>query len=319
MNEAKAIGLLKKKIQLKHMQYSTEKSYSSWLKRYMRFIRALPAGLSSEEKLERWLSDMSGRVAASTQNQAFNAVLFFYRDCLGQNLEGIDALRAKRRKVEKFCPSVEETRRVLDAVTDTEAYPTRLIIHLLYGCGLRVSEPLNLRVRDVRIDARQLVIRDPKHGNDRVVHLPEPLVNDLHMQLAKAELMHKRDRMDDLPVQLPGALGKKYPYAQFSWPWYFVFPLQNPCKHPRTKKMVRYRCLETTVQRAMRSAAGRVGLDGITPHTLRHAYATHCLNAGSNIRNIQDALGHRSLETTMGYTHAGAECVPSPLVSLSYR
>ena len=313
MKKDEAVQLLRDKMRLKHLAWKTEQSYVSWVRKYMDFVSLQPAGLSSEQKMERWLSSMASSVSASTQNQAFNAVLFFYRDCLGQKLEGINALRAKRRNVEKFCPSVDETRRVLAEVEDAGAYPVRLICNLLYGCGLRVSEPLNLRVRDVRFDARQLVIRDPKHGSDRVVHLPEPLVNDLQIQLQRAELVHRRDRLDDLPVQLPGALDKKYPYAQFSWQWFFVFPLLNACRHPRTKQMVRYRCLEQTVQRAVRSAARNCGLDGITPHTFRHAYATHCLNAGSDIRNIQEALGHKSLETTMGYTHAGAEGVRSPL------
>jgi integrase len=172
---------------------------------------------------------------------------------------------------------------------------------------------LNLRVRDVRFEQHQLIIRNPKHGNDRVVRLPECLAADLQFQIGQAKLVHERDRMNDLPVQLPEGLAKKYPYARFSWQWFFVFPLQNPCKHPRTKELVRYRCLEQSVQRGLRTAARRVDLDGITPHTLRHAYATHCLSRGTNIRDIQEALGHRSLETTMTYTHAGADGVASPL------
>lgn len=312
MNEIDAVKLLRKKIRLKHMKYSTEKSYVSWLKRYMGFVRGLSDGLSSEEKLERWLSDMSASVSASTQNQAFNAVLFFYRDCLGQELREVDALRAKRRRVEKFCPSKSEMDRVLGAIEDAGQYPTRLICYLIYGCGLRVGEPLELRVRDVRIEQRELIIRDPKHGNDRTVGLPECLVSAMKRQLAHAHLVHERDRLNELPVQLPEGLAKKYPYARFSWQWFFVFPGLAPCRHPRTKESVRYHCLPTTVQRAVRAAAKSVGLDGITPHTFRHAYATHLLNAGENIRTIQEALGHRSLETTMTYTHPGGRA-RSPL------
>lgn len=313
MTEQKAIAELKRVLRLRHYKLSTEKTYIHWLKCYMGFVRSLPAGLTSEQKLEKWLSDMAPSVSASTQNQAFNAVLFFYGQVAGQKLEGVNALRAKRRHVEKYCPSVEEVRRILGTVHDRGGYPTRLIIHLLYGCGLRVSEPLNLRIRDVRFDDMHLIVRDPKHGNDRVVHLPSPLVNDLQVQIQKAKLVYEHDRLEELPVQLPDGIDRKYPYAQFDWNWFFVFPLRNPCPHPRSGKMVRYRCLEGTVQRAMRDATNKLKLRGITPHTLRHAYATHTMRNGSALRDIQEALGHRSIETTMTYTHAGADHVPSPL------
>jgi len=276
-------------------------------------VRGLDKNLSSEIKLEKWLSSMASSVSASTQNQGFNAVLFFYRDCLNKPLKNVDALRAKRRKVEKYCPAPAETRAVLGAVQDLGGYPVRLICNLLYGCGLRVSEPLNLRIRDVDFERGRLTIRDPKHGNDRTVPLPASLAGDLRFQILQAELAYKKDRMNELPVQTPDGLVRKYPYIAASWKWFFVFPLLNPCKHPRTGQMVRYRCLEQTVQRAMRNAAKKTGFDGITPHTLRHAYATHVLRAGANIRDIQEVLGHRSVETTMTYTHTEAELVPSPL------
>lgn len=314
MKEQEAIDLMRQKMRLQHKEWSTEKSYVSWLKRYMAFVCSHSmGGIASEQRIEAWLSSMAAEVSASTQNQAFNAVVYFYRDCLGQPLENINALRAKRRKVEKFCPTVNETMAVLDAVEDSGNYPVRLITRLLYGCGLRVGEPLRLRVRDVRFEQRHLIIRDPKHGNDRVVRLPDCLAADLQFQLAQAGLVYNRDRLHELPVKLPRGLGKKYPYAAFSWQWFYVFPLLAPSTNRQTGETLRYHCLPSVVQKAMRKAARSVGLDGVTPHTLRHAYATHAMRAGSALRDIQEALGHRSLETTMGYTHAGAENVASPL------
>lgn len=317
MNEQRSLDLIREKTRLRHMKLSTEKSYVSWVRRYIRFIKKLETSLSSEQKVEAWLSDMAPTVSASTQNQAFSAVLFFYKICINKPLENVDALRAKKRRTQKHCPSQEEVKIVLDGVVDSGGYPVRLLTRLLYGCGMRVGEPLDLRIRDVRFEAKQLIIRDPKHGNDRVVKIPDSLVQDLHFQIANAKLIHERDRLHELPVALPDGLAKKYPYARFAWQWFYVFTLANPCKHPRTGETVRYRCLETTVQRAMRASAKAADLDGMTPHSLRHAYATHLLNAGANIRDIQESLGHRSLETTMTYTHTNIERIGSPLELLN--
>ena len=317
MRKKVAIAEMERVIRLRHMSLSTEKTYIHWLKRYMAYVADLPITLSSEEKMERWLSSLAPSVSASTQNQAFNAVLFFYEQVCVQKLEGVNAFRAKRRRTEKLCPTVDQVRRILAEVGDRGGYPTRLIIHLLYGCGLRVSEPLNLRVRDVDFERLRLTIRDPKHGNDRVVGLPHVLAEDMRLQIARARLVWERDRMDELPVQLPDGLDRKYPYARFDWNWFFVFPLDHSCKHPRTGEVVRYHCLDGIVQKAMRDATTKLGLRGITPHSLRHGCATHLLDGGTNIRVIQELLGHRSVETTMTYTHAVVDGVESPLESLA--
>ena len=316
MNEAAAVSRLREVVRRKHLALATEESYAHWLVQFCRFARTVPAELASEQKVERFLTRMALRdYAASTQNQAFNALLFWHQECLGQKLAGINSLRAKKPVLVRNAPSVEEVRRLLGAVRDVSGYPCRLVVHLLYGCGLRVSEPLNLRVRDVRLDDSRLVIRHAKGGKDRVVALPCSLAVSIKAQLVSARAVWERDRAEGLPVKLPNRVAQKYPAAAFSWQWAWLFPMAAPCRDPRSGAMVRYRLLETNIQRAMQRACRGLGLE-IKPHELRHAYATHCLNRGENARAIQQAMGHASLETTMGYLHAEATGVRSPLETI---
>ena len=317
MNSNAALDLLRNTIRLKHYSYSTEQCYADWLGRFMKFVVKLPHGLSSEKKMEAFLSALArDEVSASTQNQAFNALLFFYRDCLGQKLEGINALRAKREVSIRRAPAVEDVRRLLADVRDEGSYPVRLVVKLIYGCGLRISEPLALRVRDVELANSRLLIRRAKGGKDRVVALPCSLAGELKAQLDVARLIWQRDVAAQVPIKLPSRMEKKYPQAQWSWNWAWLFPLNHPCRDPRGGALVRWHQLESTVQRAVKASCRRLGLE-ILPHELRHAYATHTLNAGQNPRAIQQAMGHKSLETTMGYLHAEALSVRSPLEALA--
>lgn len=313
MNAKQADELLRNTIRRKHYSLSTENTYADWLSRFMRYVVKLPFGLSSEKKLEAFLTALArDEVSASTQNQAFNALLFFYRDCLGQQLEGINALRAKREASVRRAPAVDEIRRLLASVQDESTYPVRLVVRLIYGCGLRITEPLSLRVRDVELAKSQLIIRRAKGGKDRVVALPCSLVRELEAQLAAARVIWQRDVAAQVPIKLPSRMEKKYPAAQWSWNWAWLFPQNAPCRDPRSARTVRWHQLESTIQRAVRAACRRTGLE-ILPHELRHAYATHCLNGGQNPRAIQQAMGHKSLDTTMGYLHAEALSVRSPL------
>lgn len=317
MNERQAIEHLRNKIRLKHMAISTEKTYVYWVRRFCRQILTMPRSLTSERRVERFLSRMAkDGFSASSQNQAFNSILFLYRDVLKKPLSNVDAMRAKKRHVERYCPSIKETMSLLQAVRDQAGYPTRLITHLLYGCGLRVSEPINLRVRDVRLDQSRLIIRDPKHGSDRIVPLPCSLIVPIRNQLAAARVSWQRDRQANIPTALPSRLASKYHYAISSWQWYWLFPSRLPCRHPRTGEVVKFHCLQGNVQRAVRTAARSIGLDGITPHCLRHAYATHMLSAGANVRDIQVIMGHKSIETTAGYAHPNAAAAGNPLDSI---
>lgn len=265
--------------------------------------------------MEGFLSSLAkADFSATTQNQAFNALLFLCRECLKVDLKNINALRAKRPQMVRVCPNRKDTDALLQNVTDFSGYPTRLIVHLIYGAGLRVNEPLNLRTKDVDLDAGVLTLRGAKGGKDRRVPIPPTLLQALAEQLKVARRVWEGDQDRKIPVPLPGRLAKKYPSAPFSWAWAWVFPAHGTCMDPRAGSICRWRCHEANVQRTVKAAVRRLGLDEtITPHNLRHAYATHTLDAGANIRALQSALGHKNLETTMIYTHAEGLDVRSPL------
>jgi len=299
-------------IRRKHLAISTERSYQGWLSRFIRYLADGHAkGLPSETKLEAFLTQLAHQdVSAATQNQAFNALVFFYKEVLLQPLGDVSALRAIRPATLGTAPSVEQVSRLLAACQDTHGYPTRLIVHLLYGCGLRVTEPCNLRIKDVDLVQQKLIIRMAKGAKDPIC-LRKPILD----QLEAARVTWKRDVANGVPLELPGRLATKYPRSQFSWNWAWVFPSHTTCHHPRTGAIVRYRVHEANVQLAVREASRKIHED-IKPHQLRHGYATHCLNRGQNPRAIQMAMGHSQLETTMGYLHAEALSVRSPLDTL---
>jgi len=317
MNKIEAILRLRQVIRRQHKALATEENYVLWLRRYMAAVDRMPATLSSEKKLEEFLTDLACRcqVSASTQNQAFNAIVFFYRDVLDQPLQDVDALRAKRPGHMRRAPSPDETLALLRTIRNVGQYPTNLVARMLYGCGLRVSEPLNLRIKDVDLRRARLCIRGAKGGKDRMVALPSVLVADLAQQMNSARAVWERDKQDRTPVMLPVGLGRKYPEQRFSWPWAWLFPAHHPCRDPRTGILVRYRMHEANVQRAVKQARRQLGI-AVFAHELRHGYATHCLERGVNPRAIQQAMGHKSLETTMGYLHAESLGVPSPLETL---
>ena len=314
MNPAQAIEQARAVIRRQHKTLSTEQTYLHWLRQFIHAVRSMPSELASERKLERFLTDLALKrdVSASTQNQAFNAILFFYRDVLGQPLQNVDALRATRPDRVRLAPSVKETRELLAAVRNVGGYPTNLIARLLYGCGLRVTEPLNLRVKDLKFDDGQIYLIGAKGRKDRVVAMPCAVMTELHGQLDYARAMWKRDVENKIPLEIPHQLGAKYPEYRFAWTWAWVFPAHWPCKHPRTGELVRYRMHEANVQRAIREARRKLGIM-VLPHELRHAYATHNLDRGVNLKALKEAMGHKQIETTAGYCHAEALSVPSPL------
>jgi site-specific recombinase XerD len=299
---------------LRHLAYSTERSYITWAKQYAKWLAKQPAAGEAREKVERFLTGMArSNYSAISQNQAFSALLFLYRDCLGQKLENVDALRAKTPQRERYAPTFDEMKAMLAEVKDSGGYPVRLAVQLIYGCGMRVSEPLNLRLKDVCLVDSRIT----KGAKDRVVPLPCSLAKAMEIQMARAAAVAERDVLDGIPVQLPDRLDVKYPRLAFCKEWAFVFPGHNPCIHPRTGKRVRYRMLEENVQRAVRAAGRRLGLNPmITPHCFRHAYATHLMKAGTSVRDVQVLMGHRSLETTMGYLHVEADRTVSPIESM---
>lgn len=301
---------------LRHLSIHTEKTYIHWISRYAAFLRSAKPYQSQkpEQKLEAFLTSLAKTgMSGSTQNQAFSALLFLYREVLKQELGPIDALRAKQPGTIRYCPSPAEVHQLLATVTDIYRYPTRLITHLLYGCGLRVSEPLNLRIKDVDLNLGRLYVHQAKGNKGRVVLFPKCLSEALGQQLHTAKAVSEQDRVQGIPVALPGLLAKKYPWAARSERWAWLFPSHTVCSDPRTRERVRWRCHESNVQRAVKMAAKKCGIEGLTPHCLRHAFATHSLHNGAFVRDVQVVLGHNHLETTMLYLHAEAGRVVSPL------
>jgi integrase len=314
------IALVRAKIRLKHFSLSTEDAYCGWTARYHDFCTQHAGGLS-EEKIESFLSYLAlqRRVAARTQNQAFAAIMFLYKEVLGKPLGDINSLRAKRPSYERTCPSREQIRVFRGAVEDTPTTPARLLVDLMYGCGMRVSEPLELRVKDVlwgEGSHGQLLLKGAKGGKDRRVPIPKSCVAPLRLQLERARVVWDWDRANakDLGVSLPFSLAHKYPRAPFLWQWFWVFPAQYPCSDPWSGIRVRYHILQDCIQRSVQRAAAKVQLDGlITPHVLRHAYATHSRESLDSLRQL---LGHSSLETTAGYRHPDIERASNPLDDL---
>jgi len=316
MTQTEAIDRLRKVIRLRHLSISTEQSYAGWVARFGAWLIKSKFAGTPEQKMEAFLTDLARQdVAASTQNQAFNALLFFYRETLGFELGKVNSLRAKRPAFVRVAPSVDDVAALLRDVQDVAGYPTRLIVRMLYGCGLRVSEPLELRIKDVDLRESRLIIRQAKGAKDRIVGLPCSLVPAIKGQIEAARVVWKRDVANRLPIKLPGRLAGKYPQSQFAWQWAWLFPLHTPSPDPRSGALVRWHCLDAAVQRAVRESARRLGIM-ITPHHLRHAYATHALRQGANIRDLQDSMGHASLETTMGYVTPSGERLPNLLEAI---
>jgi integron integrase len=313
MNAHQAVAKLTDVVRRKHLALKTERSYCAWLRRYCQHISILPAHLPSEQKLEHFLTALSKTgITASTQNQAFNAIIFFYKEVLGVQLSNIGSLRAKRPAHLRHAPARDEVLLLLKTVQAHEGFCVSLAVRLIYGCGLRVTEPLELRIKDIHLEVSQFVIRGAKGGKDRVVQIPCSVIEVDRQQIESARIVWNRDRLSQTPVALPHQLAAKYPQAQFDWKWAWLFPAHQPCIDPRSGKWVRWRLHEANLQRAVRKACQKTHLS-ILPHELRHAYATHCLNRGANPRAIQQVMGHKSLETTMGYLHADAMSVASPL------
>lgn len=311
------IKRLREVIRLKHYSYATEDNYVHWLRRFCGFLVGLKIkDQTSEQKFEAFLSHLANaeRVSASTQNQAFCAILFYYQNVRHEKLAGIKALRAKRPAHMRTAPTRTQIREILRLVEDVHGYPTRLICFLLYGGGLRVSEPLNLRIKDVDLENSRLFIRDAKGGKDRVVNLSCKLTQALCHQITIARTFWEYDKAHGVPVAMPGLLGKRHKNAGFYWQWAYVFPSQKHCVCRRSGQTVRFRCHEANVQKAVRMAAAQLELEGVvTPHNFRHSYATHLLDAGAKMTSVAAAMGHESIETTARYDHSDPLSVPSPL------
>lgn len=269
-------------------------------------------------EIEAFLSDLAVRrdVAASTQNLALSAILFLYREVLGVDLPWLEGItRAKKPQRRPVVLSRAEVRRLLG---ELPADVPGLIARLLYGTGMRLMEGVRLRVKDLDLARNEILVRDGKGAKDRVTMLPQTLVEPLRAHLTVRRSVYERDRKSGrAAVWLPHALARKYPRAATAWGWQYVFAAARFSTDPRSGAERRHHVGEQQVQRTVRAAARRAGLTKpVSPHVLRHSFATHVLESGYDIRTVQELLGHASVQTTMIYTHVlnrGGRGVRSPL------
>ena len=310
---------LRKCIRMQGMSISTEQDYARWVGKYIEFIcsRKWKEATDSKSKLEVFLTAEADRgVASGTQNSAFYAILYYYEHVRKTKLENVDALRSKVGERVRQAPSRDDVRKVLMAVQDSGGYATRLICHLMYACGSRIGETLAIRLKDIDLETGKLVIVEGKGKKDRFLNLPPILIPQLRLQIASAEAYATKFRAQGIPIKLPSLLAKKNPQSAFQRRWAWLFPLDHPCQDPRGDGRVTWHCLAGPVRHALAAACKVSGVEGITPHHLRHAWATHSADAGASIRDIQEVLGHRDIKTTMRYIRPNPERVPSPLESL---
>lgn len=313
----KLITRLRSEIRVRHYSIRTEQAYVDWVRRYIFFHgKRHPKEMGSGE-VRDFLSHLAvdRKVAAATQNQAKSALLFLYREVLKIELPWLDeVIAAKTGKRLPVVLTQVEVRDLLNAMSGTMG----LIASLLYGTGMRLLEGLRLRVKDVEFSRREIIVREGKGNKDRVTVLPENLLLPLKAHLQKVKTLHERDLDAGFgEVYLPNALALKYPNAAKAWGWQYVFPSSTRSADPRSDSERRHHILDTSVQRAVREAARLADIHKpVTPHVLRHSFATHLLQAGYDIRTVQELLGHKDVQTTMIYTHVlnkGGRGVTSPL------
>jgi integron integrase len=313
----KLLDRVRAEIRTRHYSRRTEEAYVHWIRRYILFHgKRHPKELGAPQ-ITAFLTSLAtvASVAASTQNQAFSAVMFLYRDVLHQELGEIE--HAPRAKAPLHVPvvlSVDEVRRVLAQTSGTAG----IVASLLYGAGLRLQECLEIRVKDLDFDRREITVRRGKGQKDRRVMLPERLRDSLRRHLEVVQRVHQADLAAGCGrVVLPDALARKFPGAPAEWRWQFAFPASRICRDPNFGPPSRYHLHESVIQRAVTEAGRAAGLTKrVTCHTFRHSFATHLLEAGYDIRTVQELLGHADVTTTMIYTHVlnrGGLGVKSPI------
>lgn len=304
-------------IRLKHYSLSTEKSYLYWIRFFIRFHQLRHPRELGEQDIQRFLTFLAveRNVAAGTQNQALNAIVFLYREVLKQPLGDFsNAVRAKKSQRLPSVFSQDEAQRVIAQLEP----PYHTLAGLMYGSGLRLMEAVRLRVKDIDFNRETITVRSGKGDKDRQTLLPSPLVDELKGACRRAQLLHRMDReLGHGEVYMPNALARKYPGAAMSLPWQYVFPSERLSTDPRSGRTGRHHVSKESVQRAVKRAIRDTGIvKKASCHTFRHSFATHLLEAGYDIRTVQELLGHEDVRTTQIYTHVmakGVSGVRSPL------
>lgn len=319
---ASLLSDMRRALRLRHYSGRTEEAYVAWVRRFIHSCAMRHPRELGPSDVTRFLSSLAvdARVSASTQNQALAAIVFLYRDVLSMPVGWLSSLvRAKRGARVPVVLTRDEVRELFARLRGAGA--AGLVVELLYGTGLRLLEALRLRVKDVDFGTHQVTVRGGKGDRDRHTMLPERVRGRLLHHLAEVRSQHERDLTAGAGwVELPGALGVKYPNAGREWAWQWVFPASRAYADTETGQKRRHHLHETVVQRAFKEALRASGIaKQASCHTLRHSFATHLLETGYDIRTVQELLGHRSVETTMIYTHVlnrGGLGVKSPVDTL---
>jgi len=312
MTISDAAGLLKPKfldevrraLRLRHYSIRTEQTYLDWIRQFILFHGKRHPHEMGEVEVSAFLTHLAAdrHVAASTQNQALSALLFLYQQFLQRKLGFLDNVERASRPVKL---PVVLTKAEAQAVIGQLSGSYRLMANLLYGSGLRLMECLRLRIKDVDFGYGQIAVRDGKGGKDRVTMLPESLHEPLKRHLAKVKALHEEDLAEGFgTVFLPNALERKYPNAHRDWVWQYVFPAAKRSLDPRSQRAQRHHVNEKSLQLAVQKAVRLAAIaKAATCHSFRHSFATHLLEAGYDIRTVQELLGHKDVSTTMIYTH----------------
>jgi integron integrase len=301
-------GKMREALRLRHRSLSTEKTYLIWFRNFRGFVGEKEPDELQGRDLQDFLSNLAveKKVSASTQNQALNAIVFLYRHVLDKNIDQeLSAVRARQRRRLPVVLTSKEIESIFDQLSGT----LKLMAMLIYGCGLRLHECLQLRVKDIDIEQNVMTVRSGKGDKDRRTVLPEVLKADLIGHLSELRSIYEQDREKEINgVWLPGALDKKYPNAGKEWAWFWVFPSKSLSIDPRTNLVRRHHVHPVLLQKAFKAAVGKAGITKqASVHTLRHSFATHLLETGYDIRTIQELLGHQNLQTTMIYTHVASK------------
>ncbi|NIQ98508.1 MAG: integron integrase [Desulfuromonadales bacterium] len=317
MSKPKLMDLVREQIRLKHYSIRTEQSYTQWIRRFILFHNKRHPQEMGVSEISSFLTYLAKRqsVAAGTQNQALNAIVFLYKQVLDIDLPELeDVVRAKKPERLPVVFTREEVKAVLVQMEGIDW----LMASLLYGSGLRLMDCLRLRVMDIDFSLKQITVRDGKGQKDRVTMLPETLVPSLQKQIERVKGLHGEDLADGWgKVYLPQALARKFPNADREIGWQYVFPAGKRALDPRSDVYRRHHIHESTLQKAVKQAVRRAGIGKPgSCHTFRHSFATHLLEDGYDIRTVQELLGHKDVRTTMIYTHVlnrGGQAVRSPL------
>lgn len=292
-------------VRVRHYSIRTEQAYLNWVLRLISFCSFGDPGKYTDDNLRGYLEHLvvNRRVSSSTQAQALSAIVFFYKNVLAKDvLEELVFARSKKPKRLPVVLSRNEIRLLFENMYDTHML---IMTKLLYGCGLRLMECIRLRVLDVDFDYKQIIVRQAKGKKDRVVPIPLRLMDELKQQIDRVELQHQSDRANGYGhVYMPDALSRKYPKAETEFKWQYVFPAKVISRDPRSGHYRRHHIHESSLQKAIKRAALNAGIvKRVSSHTMRHSFATHLLESGSDIRTVQELLGHADVSTTMIYTH----------------